>query len=375
MTMHQFSAGIDSLYWSAPCGIDPRRFSALRQAREGAAETGSAQPWHVINGFTLSIGAHGAGRYPVFLDCHEFRIQITDSHHLPTVYVQLRSAFIHTVGFDAAYVASLAVVERLTGVPISNPSTSRVDLYVDFAGWVVRRDDLRGLVTNAKIATHGRAGTDELETVMVGKSPMAVRVYRKDIEVRERGGFAPEFWDGYDGPVIRVEVQASAAALRTLQIVSVVDCLRCHGDVWRWATGTFVVWRAFGSGSREDWALTAEWATVQAVTIKAFPICGRVPARVVQGNRQKVIPALLGYLSTYAALENVWGPLQAVAHLVREFPDLTALPTRRFEDEVARKRALLPKPFREVQELESARDRSPSPEGGDIEGSTVGSDA
>ncbi len=375
MTMHQLSAGIDSLYWSAPCGIDPRRFNALRRARDAAAETGSPQPWRVVNGFTLSVGSHGAGRYPVFLECHEFRIQLTDSQHIPTVYVQLRSAFIHEVGFDSAYADSLAVVGRVIGRPISNPSTSRVDLYADFGGWVIRRGDVAGLVTNAKIATHGRAGTDELETVMIGKSPMAVRAYRKDIEVRERGGFAPEFWGGYAGGVVRVEAQASAVTLRTLQIVSVADCLRCHGDIWRWATGTFVVWRAVGPGDREHWALTDEWATVQTVTIKQFPICGLVPTRVVQGSRHKVIPALLGYLSTYAALENIWDPLGALAQLVREFPDLAALPTRRFEDEVARKRALLPKSFREAQELESARDRSPSPEGGDIEGSTVGSDA
>lgn len=101
MTIHQLSAGIDSLYWSAPSGIDTRRIDALKKARDAAAETGSPQPWRVFNGFALSIGSHGVGRYPAFLDCHEFRIQVTDSHHLPTVYVQLRAAFIHEVGFEA----------------------------------------------------------------------------------------------------------------------------------------------------------------------------------------------------------------------------------------------------------------------------------
>ncbi|MDQ6857519.1 MAG: hypothetical protein M3Z65_00820 [Chloroflexota bacterium] len=141
MTLHQLSAGIDSLYWSSPCGIDTRRFEALKKARDDAAETGSPQPWRVVDGFALSIGAHGAGRYAVYLDCHEFRIQVTDSHHLPTVYVQLRAAFIHEVGFAAAYRASLEVAEWLSGRPISNPSTSRVDLYADFARWVIMRAD------------------------------------------------------------------------------------------------------------------------------------------------------------------------------------------------------------------------------------------
>lgn len=289
--------------------------------------------------------------------------------------MQLRAAFIHEVGFEAAYLTSLEVAEWVTGRPISNPSTSRVDLYADFAEWVIHREDIAGLVTNAKIATHGRAGTNELETVMVGKSPMAVRVYRKDIEVRERGGFAPAFWSGHLGPVVRVEAQASAVMLRSLQISSVADCISCHGDVWSWATSGFLEWRAFELGAREDWPLTDEWEIVQKVSISEFPRCGLVPHRVVQGNRQKVIPALLGYLSTYAALENIWKPAEAVARLIREFPDLATSPARRFCDEVARKRALLPKSFREAQELDSARDRSPSPEGGDIEGSTVGSDA
>lgn len=375
MTMHQLSAGIDSLYWSSPCGIDTRRYEALKKARDAAAQTGSAQPWRVASGFSLSIGGHGAGRYPLFLDCHEFRIQITDSRHLPTVYVQLRAAFIHEVGVEAAYQASVEVAEWVTAHPISNPSTSRVDLYADFAEWVIRREDLPGLVTNAKIATHGRAGTDELETVMVGKSPMAVRVYRKDIEVRERGGFAPAFWGGFEGPVVRVEAQASSVMLRALQIASVADCISCHGDVWSWATTSFLEWRAYELGAREDWPLTDEWEIVQKVSISEFPRCGLVPSRVVQGNRQKVIPQLLGYLSTYAALENIWEPSEAVSLLLRQFPDRASSPNRPFRGEVARKRALLPKSFREAQEVDSARDRSPSPEGGDIEGSTVGSDA
>lgn len=82
MTIRQLSAGIDSLYWSAPCGIDTRRFDALKKARDAAAQTGISQPWRAVKGFALSIGSHGAGRYPVFLDCHEFRLQLTDSHHL-----------------------------------------------------------------------------------------------------------------------------------------------------------------------------------------------------------------------------------------------------------------------------------------------------
>ncbi|HET7699505.1 MAG TPA: hypothetical protein VFM06_01420 [Candidatus Limnocylindria bacterium] len=350
----------------------------LKTARERVAGP-APQAWREVLGFTLCVAAHGAGRYPILLDCAEFRLQITDSTHLPTVYVQLRSAFIHEVGIREAVDASRAVAEQVVERAIPEPHAGRLDLYADFADWVIRRDDVAGLVTNAKIATHGRAGTDELETVMVGKTPMALRIYRKDEEVRARGGFAPLFWSGHQGPVVRVEAQASTETLRAFQIRSVGEAITCHGDVWAWATSGFVELRRPGVGDREDWRLAQPWELVQAVGLAEFPRCGLVPYRVVQASRAKVLPSLLGYLSSYAALEDVNDPKAVLGRLLAQFPDLTWSSAHSFRDEVERKRALLPRTYRYAQERErdvaSGRDRPPSPEGGDSESSTVGSDA
>lgn len=368
------SVGIDSLYWSSACGIEPERMTVLKLGRDAAALSGDAQPWRDIDGFALSIAPHGARRYPVLIESYEFRVQVTGSTHLPTLYVQLRSAHIHDVGIAEAYDASVSVAEAIVGHAIDRANASRVDMYADFSGWVIERDDLAGIVTNAKIATHGHAGTAELQTIMVGKTPMAVRVYRKDEEVKERGGFAPLFWGGYDGPVVRVEAQASTAKLRELGMVSVADALLCHGDLWAWATSEFVEFRQPGRGDREDWAVRDEWRAVQQVGLEAFPRCGLVPYRVVQGDRSKIVPQLLGYLSTYAAHENLVEPADVLRRLLRQYPDLSVSSHRRFADEVVRKRALLPKAYRDAQ-VPSGRDRPPSPEGGDVESSTVGSDA
>src|SRR2546422_10114744 len=204
MTIRQLSAGVDSLYWSSPCGIAAPRMAGLKVARDAAGLTGTAQPWQETQDFALSVGPHGIHRYPVYVESHEFRVQVTDSNRLPTVYVQLRSAFIHEVGVVEAFRTSVAIAEEIVGRAVAETNAARLDLYGDFADWSIRRGDLSGLVTNAKIVTHGRAGTDELETVMVGKSPMAVRLYRKDFEVRERGGVAPEVWGGGGRPVGRV---------------------------------------------------------------------------------------------------------------------------------------------------------------------------
>lgn len=332
-----------------------------------------------MEGHALTIAPHGAGRYPICLDSAEFRLQLTDSAHLPTVYVQLRSPSIHEVGIDEAVASSVRVAESVIGARLADLHASRIDLYADFADWVLRRSDLAGLVTNAKIATHGRAGTDELETVMVGKSPLAVRLYRKDVEVRQRGGFAPLFWGGHDGPVLRVEVQATSAMLRSLRISSVNEGIACRGDIWAWAMTEFIQLRSEGPGEREEWDLRPEWVLVQAEAPSVFPRCGLVPLRVVEGARGKVVPALLGYLSTFAALENLRRPRETVHRLLQQYPELTWPKGRRFPREVERKRALLPRSFRLAQEargdLGSARDRPPSPEGGDSESATVGSDA
>jgi hypothetical protein len=376
--VRQLSAGIDSLYWSASVDIAPQLIADLKAARD-AADRSSPEPWRDVFGFLLRVGPHGAGRYPIVLDCAEFRVQITDSKRVPSVYVQLRSAFIHEVGIEEAADTSWAVAQQVIQERIVDPRVSRLDLYVDLADWVLRRDDLAGLVTNAKIVTHARAGTDELETVMVGKTPLAVRMYRKDEEVRQRGGFAPLFWFGHEGPVVRVEAQASSQTLRSLQIRSVTDAISCCGDVWSLATRKFVELRSPGAGDRKRWALRPEWQLVQAVTIAEFPRCGRVPFRVVQGNKEKLVPVLLGYLSSYAALENITEPKDVIRRLLREFPDLTWSRWHAFPDEATRKRALLSRSYRLAQahdrDVASARDRPPSPEGGDSESSTVGSDA
>lgn len=376
--VRQLAAGIDSLYWSASADIAPDLIAGLRAAR-AAADRSAHEPPRDVFGFLLTVGAHGAGRYPIVLDAAEFRVQVTDSKHLPTVYVQLRSAFIHEVGIEEAMKASWAVAERVIDQEITEPRASRVDLYADFANWVIRRDDVVGLITNAKIVTHARAGTDELQTIMVGKTPLAVRLYRKDVEVRERGGFAPLFWSGHTGPVVRVEAQASVESLRALQIRSVAEAISCRGDLWAWATARFVELRTPAPGDREDWSTRPEWQLVQAVTIAEFPRCGLVPFRIVEGHRGKIVPALLGYLSTYAALENLTRPRDVIWRLLRQYPELTWSPEHPFRDQATTKRAALYRSYRFAQErgelVASLRDRSPSPEGGDIESPTVGSDA
>lgn len=95
------SAGVDTVYWSARAPLGPW-FEELRGIRAQANEEGASVAWRVVAGFALDVLAHGAFRYPLVVECGEFRAHLTDSRRLPTAWVQLRSAFIHEVGVERA---------------------------------------------------------------------------------------------------------------------------------------------------------------------------------------------------------------------------------------------------------------------------------
>lgn len=345
------SAGIDSLYWSARA--ETEQFLALLRARADAEEYGAnAMPWASVDGFTLSVLPHGKPGYPVALDCDEFRAYMTDSRARPTTWVQLRSSFLQAAdGAEVAYAKSVRAVSAILDAPLTTPHPSRVDLYADFAGWRLVQDDRRGVVSHAKVQTHSRAGTEELETLQVGKSPLLVRLYRKDIEVAHKGGHAPVFWDGWTGPVTRVEVQMSSQRLRNFRFSDCAEVFAATGDIWRYATKDFLELREPGPGPREAWRLRPEWRQVQEVAMREFPASGLVPFKVVEGRRDKVVSALLGYVASYAAFDGIENPRGAVERLLGEFPGLV-MPRkgRTFESEVQRRRARLPKSVRRLRD-------------------------
>ena len=333
---------MDTVYWSARAPIGAW-FEDLRSVRAQAGDGHETVPWRVASGFALDVLGHGAFRYPLVVECAEFRAHLTDSGRLPTAWVQLRSAYIHEVGVERAIEESAAVVGEIVGARITEAQASRVDLYADLGGWSLCHRDREGLVTHADLHAHFRAGTEEIETVQAGKSPFLVRCYRKDLEIRERGGFAPVFWQGWEGPVTRVEVQVGSEKLRAFGLSSVADVLTSRGDLWRHATTEFLELRVPRTGPRESWSVRPEWRIVQDVQ-QAFPASGVVPYVVLRGDRLRLLRALYGYLTSLGAIDGT-----------RELPGvLRALPAelvdvargRTFGEEVERKRRRLPRAVR-----------------------------
>jgi len=335
------SAGCDTLYWSAHARIGAA-YDALLAKRQAAEAQGASIPWCVIDGFSLSVLPRGVGRYRVVADCFEFQIQLTDSSHLPTAHVELRSRFILEVGLEQAFAASVSVVRSVVGDSLGAPHVARIDLFADYGGWVIRHSDYPGFVTHAKRHTVA-SDSSEYETFRAGKSPFLVRIYRKDIERRQRREPAPPIWGGYVGPVIRVEVQANNGFLRKLGARTFDEVLAVRGDIWRYGTHEFLNFREVGPLSKESWPLREEWRVVQETGSSTFPSSGRVPFLAVAGDRARVMRLLYGCLTSLGALDGLAG-FDAVLFRASALLSLVDAEQRRpFAAEVARKRARLPR--------------------------------
>ncbi|MDQ2914421.1 MAG: hypothetical protein M3T56_14345 [Chloroflexota bacterium] len=336
------AAGCDTLYWSAHARSGPA-YDALLLQRQAAEAGGASLPWRVIDGFSLSVLPRGVGRYRVVLDCFEFQLQFTDSKHLPTVYVELRSAFILEVGLEQAFAASVSVVRSVICDSLAEPHVARIDLFADYGGWVITHPDYPGFITHAKRHTVASDST-EYETLRAGKTPFLVRVYRKDLERRQRREPAPLIWGGYTGPVIRVEVQANNAFLRKLGARTFEEVLAVRGDIWRYGTHEFLELREVRPLSdKASWPLREEWRVVQETGLSTFPSSRRVPFVVVAGDRARVMRLLYGCLTSLGALDGL-SQFDAVLFRASALLSLVDAEHRRpFAAEVARKRARLPR--------------------------------
>ena len=263
-------------YLSARADVEGR-IESLREARAGAEAAGEAVPLCEVEGFTLEVVPHGLNSHPVAMRCAELTVCVTDRRNRPPAAIQLGSAFIQTACVDEAWRTAVRVASSVVGVVLRDIKVSRIDLFADIADWRLRRSDWDGFITHAKVRAIGQPAPGEVETFQVGKSPRMMRLYRKDIEIRDKGGFAHVFWQGHEGAVVRVEVQVSSDELRKYGFASVDETLASCGDIWRHATTKFLEVRVPGPGPREAWSLTPEWELVQRVGFESFRHSGVVP--------------------------------------------------------------------------------------------------
>lgn len=243
--------GVDTVYLAAWCSPRPevrRILIAARDWAKGGEEVyiqSGVMRWRVLE--------HGRSPYAVVLEGPACTLSVShhDSETIPSVYVQVRSAWLHRNGPDDVVTRIDRLLSRWCsgGVALH---VSRIDLYADVQGldldglevprgaWVGRsrwrstwwesdderraalgeqrqRDEDAGGCTLHYFGTHHTGG-------MFGRGDIAVRYYDKTREIRTsgkgwlRGIWADAGWDG--GQVWRVEVQVRGEALRDMVAAS-----------------------------------------------------------------------------------------------------------------------------------------------------------
>lgn len=343
------NSGVDSLYWTARGDVS-ETMSAVADYQAAGRSDHTSIPWRDFDGYSLSVEPGGGHGYPVILKCHEFTIYLGSQRTRPTFLVQLRAPFIRTVDLRPAFEASMSVVSQLSAIPLHEVGVSRIDPFMDIGGWSLGVAEADGIVTRVpEVTSHFIPRSGRLHSVLIGKKPLAARIYDKRYQMKRKGGVGDLGWGDYDGPGTRIEFEFWTEKLKEFGVRAIDDVIGCLGDLWRHGTSRFMELRVPGGGPVESWPISPPWDFVQRVGEWKFAHSGLVPFRMVKGDRTTLLRALYGYLSSFAAVEGLSGERAALRRLGECLPEVAH--GRLFDNEIARKLARLPKAYRlrEVQ--------------------------
>ena len=220
----------------------------------------------------------------------------------PSVYVQVKSAFIWSVGIEKIHEQILQVVSDLYGEAPEREQVSRVDFFADVL-WPKQfhPGDAERFVTRAKWKQVFFDGSS-VSGFVIGKGIIQARIYNKSQEIRKSGKtWLFELW-GIDenGQVWRVEFQQRREALKEFGIETFDDLLNSSQSLWEYCTSKWLSVRASGKNkARRD--MVRFWETVQAAKFKAgeAPLIKR--ERMRSGMTEKQAAAQIsGIVESYA---------------------------------------------------------------------------
>jgi len=313
------ASGVDTLHLFTRTLIRRKQVIALEAAKALAVQTVRAAllPTETIAGHTLTVERHGARTAPLLLDSEHMAVRVNPyaAANLPSVGVELRALYLWQKGAAEASRQAQAVADALTNPPLPGDEllrVSRIDLAVDFQGWLPSPgDDVRFVTRAGDRAQHrqGRAFTG----FMFGRGVLAARLYNKSIEI-ERSG-KPWFrtiWarsPGYDpgAPVWRLEFQVKREALRAIKakgtepmaIDTWQDALGHAGGLWRLLSSRWLALR-LPRTKRTRQLLAPEWAALHAQGFADGPWSGTdsdLYREARQAGSERTTAQLAGYLA------------------------------------------------------------------------------
>lgn len=350
MTLAVLASGVDSLYVSAKGTVRPPLWPVLELVKGVAQDAGEAEMFEwPTTGRRMAVKPHGVRTYGYWLTSPDFELMLSTNERFPPAMVQLHSAFLHSVGVDAAIDAAASVLAEDVFAWPPELNVSRIDLYADVQGWDLELGHLPRFVSLGR----ARRGFGQVEEFTTGHrltgfrfgagGALMVRVYDKTIEIGRRGlAWLPDLWGERrsDEPVWRIEAQFKRAALVDFNppLRTVDEVLARLQALWRYVTGEWLTYREPSDHRREArWPLDPVWRDVQAIELAPSSV-DVVRGRLAQAEELRLVQGALGYLTSWAALANA-RELDAAMEAIR--PILVRYLESKgstFRDEVKRKR-------------------------------------
>jgi hypothetical protein len=304
--MVELASGIDALYCSGRADL-PAEFLKLLDGAKDEAQTTGVEAEIVLGGFTFRVQGYGMGRYPYRLDHEHGIIAVTDSEKLPAVKIQPRASFLHGVGARVAIDWFRTILEGEVGSV--QLTCSRLDLHSDWQGWRLDGDDRSRFVCRAATRVLYEDG-GSFTGFVFGKrktGTIAARIYDKTAEVQAKGNaYWEEIWGASrteDMPVLRVEFEFGRQGLSEYGINSPYEAIEAASGLWVVATEWLSFRTPGDDATKARWPIAPEWQAVRRSTLAEAP-CGlkRVYEGIERGNAKRIVPNLVGYLVSYAAI-------------------------------------------------------------------------
>jgi hypothetical protein len=303
------AAGVDSLYVSFKGEVDAARLDAIELLKVRAQETG--QP-HVLSADDRKavVQPSGWGSYRYWLRCGDFDVFLGRGQSLPAAYTRVASEFIHEVGPIRALAELKSFVMALLD-QVDDTICSRVDIYIDFQGWVPRSDDYDRFITRSRrntshIAVHhdGRRFTG----FTFGRDAMVARLYDKGLEITHSGkGWMREVWaDKLDpsAPVWRLEFQLRRQVLAECSLIEPQDVVAQRQSLWAYAMQWLSLREPIVGATRTRWPVAGVWVdlTRSEPDVAYSPL---VRKRIREHDESVLVRGLTGYASSLAAVTGV----------------------------------------------------------------------
>jgi len=345
------ASGVDSLYMSAKGTVRPGLWPTLEVVKKLAHDAGEAEmfEWPVA-GRTMALKPHGVRTYGYWFTSPDFELMLCQNDRFPAAMVQLHSAFLHSVGVDAAIDAAASVLNEDVFAFPCEFNVSRIDLYADVQGWTLELGHLPRFVSLGR----ARRGFGQVEEFTTGHrltgfrfgagGGLMVRIYDKTIEIGRRGlAWLPDLWGERqsDAPVWRIEAQFKRDALMDFNppLRTVDEVLARMQALWRYVTGEWLTYREPTSDARERrWPIDPVWREVQAIELAPSSV-DVVRGRIAQAEELRLVQGGLGYLTSWAALRNhreLDGALEAIRPVLARYLESKE---STFRDVVKRKQA------------------------------------